>query len=70
MPEFHGPTLALSILFSGIGYVAFRYGRRMQLMPPVVLGLALMLYPLVVSGAVWTAVVGAGLTGGLWLWRE
>ncbi len=71
MPErFDGLTLVLGFVFSGIGFVAFRYGRKMQLAPPVVLGLALMLEPLVVSGALWTSIVGAGLTAGLWLWRE
>jgi len=63
-------ALALSALFGGIGFVAFRYGRRMQRVPPTVLGMALMSYPLLVGGTVWLAVIGTCLTGGLWLWRE
>ena len=70
MPEFEPTTILLSVLFSGIGYVAFRYGRKMQQVPPVALGMALMTYPLFVSSAAWTAVIGVCLTGGLWLWRE
>jgi len=42
----------------------------MQQLPPVVLGMALMSYPLFVSSVVWLAVIGVGLTGGLWLWRD
>jgi len=42
----------------------------MQEVPPIVLGMALMTYPIFVSGAGWVAVIGVCLTGGLWLWRE
>jgi hypothetical protein len=65
------PTaIALSFLFGGIGFVAFRYGRRMERVPPLVLGMALMCYPLFVGSPVWLATIGVCLTGGLWLWRE
>jgi hypothetical protein len=65
------PTaIALSFLFGGIGFVAFRYGRKMERIPPVVLGMALMTYPLFVSGALWLVAIGVCLTGGLWLWRD
>ena len=65
------PTaIALSFLFGGIGFVAFRYGRKLQRVAPVVLGMALMSYPLFVGSVVWLAAIGVGLTGGLWLWRE
>ena len=65
------PTaIALSFLFGGIGFVAFRYGRKMEQVPPVVLGMALMTYPLVVNNVAWLPVIGACLTGGLWLWRD
>lgn len=70
MPDFDLAATLLSVVFGGVGFVAFRYGRKMQRMPPLVLGMALMLYPLLVSGLVWTAAVGLGLTSGLWLWRE
>ncbi len=68
--NFDPTAIALSFLFGGIGFVAFRYGRKMQEVPPVVLGMALMTYPLFVSNVVWLAVIGACLAGGLWLWRE
>ncbi|MBI3770181.1 MAG: amino acid transport protein [Deltaproteobacteria bacterium] len=70
MPEFDSASILLSVLFSGIGFVAFRYGRKMQQTPPVVLGMALMVYPLLVSNPGWMAFVGIFLTSGLWLWRE
>jgi len=65
------PTaIALSFLFGGIGFVAFRYGRKMQQVPPVVLGMALMTYPMVVNNGTWLTVIGVCLTGGLWFWRD
>ena len=65
------PTgMALSLLFGGIGFVAFRYGRKMQQTPPLVLGMALMTYPLFVSSSGWLAAIGVCLTAGLWLWRD
>jgi hypothetical protein len=68
--DFDPTVIALGFLFGGIGFVAFRYGRRMQQVPPVVLGMALMSYPLFVRSGLWLTVIGVGLTGGLWLWRE
>lgn len=70
MPGFDASTLLLGLLFSGIGFVAFRYGRKMDLVPPVVLGLVLMAYPMFVRGPVWTAAVGIALTACLWLFRD
>jgi hypothetical protein len=70
VPEFDASTMLLGVLFSGIGFVAFRYGRKMERVPAVVLGMALMVYPMFVSKPLWMATVGVGLTSGLWLWRE
>ena len=68
--EFDPTTIALGFLFGGIGFVAFRYGRARQQVPPLVLGMALMGVPMFVTSAIWLSVVGVGLTAGLWLWRE
>ena len=38
--------------------------------PPVVLGVALMSFPVFVSSVAWMVVIGVSLTGGLWLWRD
>ena len=70
MFDFDPTTLALGFLFSAIGFVAFRYGRKMEVMPPVVIGVALMAYPMVVHGPIWLLTVGVGLTFCLWLFRE
>lgn len=70
MPSLDPTTLAISFVFGGIGFVAFRYGRKMELIPPVVIGLALMIYPAFVGSTVWLVAIGVGLTACLWLFRE
>jgi hypothetical protein len=62
--------LVVGFVFAAIGFIAFRYGRKMELLPPVVIGLALMTYSMFVSDVVWLTVIGLGLTAGLWLFRE
>jgi hypothetical protein len=62
--------LLVGFVFAAIGFVAFRYGRKMELLPPVVIGLVLMTYSMFVSDVVWLTVIGVGLTGALWLFRE
>jgi hypothetical protein len=65
------PTrLVVGFVFGAIGFVAFRFGRRMELLPPVLIGLALMTYPLFVSELVWLTLIGVGLTAALWFFRD
>jgi len=63
-------ALFLGLLFSGIGFVAYRFGRRMELIWPIVLGIALMIFPWFVHRALWVVVVGSALTLLLWVFRE
>jgi hypothetical protein len=70
MPELDPTTLWLGLIFSGIGFVAFRYGRKMELLPPTLIGLVLMVYPWFVSRPLWLLLIGLGLTAALWLVRE
>ena len=58
------------VLFSLIGIAAFSYGRKTQRPRAKWIGLALMLYPYIVSDTVWMFVVGAALCGALWFWRD
>ena len=70
MLDFDPTTFALGFLFSAIGFVAFRYGRKMELPAPVVIGLVLMAYPYFVRETVWLLTGGVVLTGALWLFRD
>jgi hypothetical protein len=59
--------LFLSLITSGIGFVLFVYGKKQDRWPQLVAGVALMIYPYVVSTATMTIVVGAGIIAALWL---
>jgi hypothetical protein len=58
------------ILFSVIGYAAYRYGKKTSLITTKWLGVALMFYPYVIYETWQLYVVGAGLCAGLFVWRR
>ena len=58
------------ILFGGIGFVAFSYGKKNALFRPMIIGLALMLYPYFVPGILGIYLIGFVLTAILYFWRE
>ena len=54
-------TLLWGMLFGAIGVGYFVYGKRQAMIMPLVCGIALMVYPWFVSGALLTVIVGAVL---------
>lgn len=63
MFEFSMGTLIAGLLFGIIGFAAWRIGRARQSMGKMLLGVALMGFPYLIPDGVWIYVVGAGLTG-------
>jgi hypothetical protein len=59
-----------AILFGLIGLVAFRIGRKQQRPRAVWIGVALMLYPYLISQTWAIYAVGAALCVGLWIERR
>jgi MFS family permease len=55
-------TIVIAILFSLVGYAAFRYGRKNGEPKPLILGIALMLYGYFVSNPWISFGIGALLT--------
>jgi len=70
VPVFSGANLIGGILFGSIGFVAFIYGKRMQVWKPMFLGLALMVYPYFVTNDVVLFALGAVGTAALFLFRD
>lgn len=64
--DFDPVSLVLSLLVSGVGFVLFSYGRKMQRFPQLVAGLSLMIFPYFVSS--WIGIVGVTLAILLGLW--
>ena len=54
-------TLLWGVLFGSIGLGFFVYRRKQRSILPLVCGLALMVFPYFVSGAVWLVLIGVGL---------
>jgi len=63
-------SLFAAILFGAIGMGAFVYGKRAGLAKPMILGIALMVYPYFVSETWLVFSIGALLCYFLYLFRE
>lgn len=59
-----------AILFGAIGMAAFVHGKRQTLVIPMILGIALMVFPYFVSDALPEFLVGIALTAAAWKFRE
>jgi hypothetical protein len=65
--DFDASSLVASLVVSGIGFVAFNYGRKQSRLPQLVIGLALMGFPYFVSNTWLMAAIAGALLGLLWL---
>ena len=70
MPTLGGAELIGGLIFSSVGFVAFVYGKRMHFWKSMLIGIALMVYPLFVSSDVLLYSLGAMLTAALFIWRD
>lgn len=60
-------SLIASLVVSGIGFVVFGYGRRLERLPQVIIGLVLMGFPYLVPNVPLMAGIAGGLLILLWL---
>jgi len=60
-------SLIASLIVSSIGFVVFGYGKRLQRVPQMIVGLALMAFPYFVPSVPLMAGIAASLLGGLWV---
>jgi len=73
MPQdvgFDWPKTVAILIFNGIGFIAFVYGKKNAAWKPMVLGILLIGYPYVITGAVAVYAVGVVLTAALYFWRD
>ena len=61
MMNFSAANLIGGFVFGSIGFVAFVYGKRMNLWKPMLLGIALMVYPYFISDD--KIMIGIGIFG-------
>jgi hypothetical protein len=69
LPSFSLANIAGSVLFSGIGYIAFSYGKKMDNMRMMIQGGVLMGYSYMVPSTLWMYLIGTALTGWVWMTR-
>ena len=62
-------ALFAGIVFGAIGMASFVNGKRQSLMVPMVLGIALILFPYVVSDVIPLLLVGSALTVAAYVFR-
>jgi hypothetical protein len=62
-----GSSLIASLIVSSIGFVVFGYGKRLQRLPQIVIGLLLMAFPYFVPNVALMSGIAVALLGGLWL---
>jgi hypothetical protein len=70
VPVFSGLNLLGGLIFGSIGFVAFIYGKRMHVGKPMLLGLALMVYPYFIENDIVLFAIGIVGTAALFLFRD
>ena len=63
--DFSAPSLFASLLIGSLGMVLFVYGKRMERLPQLVVGLILMVYPYFVGDVTWMIGIAVALLVGL-----
>ncbi len=58
------------ILFGSIGFVAFLYGKKTSNFKPLLIGIALIMYPYFIQDTVTMYVIGVLLTASLYFFRD
>jgi hypothetical protein len=70
MLNFSAANLIAGFIFGSIGFVAFVYGKRMNLWKPMFCGIGLMVYPYFVAGDLANFAIGTAGTIALFFMRE
>ncbi|MEE8407963.1 MAG: hypothetical protein V3T05_00015 [Myxococcota bacterium] len=65
--EFTVGSIFVGFLVGVVGFALFLYGKRQSKFLHLITGIILMVYPYFVPDAVWMAVVGVGIIGGLFV---
>ncbi|HTS51898.1 MAG TPA: hypothetical protein VMH26_01380 [Burkholderiales bacterium] len=59
-----------SLIFGIVGIAAFRYGKKSALVIPMILGIALMVYPYFVPETWLIYAIGSAMTCAVWFFRK
>jgi hypothetical protein len=65
--DLDGGSLIASLIVSSIGFVVFAYGKRLERLPQVIVGLVLMGFPYLVPDTLLMSAIASVLLVGLWI---
>ena len=65
--ELDGGSFVASLIVSAIGFVVFSYGRRLERVPQVAVGLLLLVFPYFVPDTLLMSLIAGVLLVGLWI---
>ena len=63
-------SLIACFIFSSVGFVVFMYGKKMASWRPMIIGIALMVYPYFISNTIAVYLIGFALCAVLYFFRE
>lgn len=67
MPDIDAGSFLVSLVVSGIGFVAFMYGKKQQRLPQMAVGIVLMVYPYFISNMWLMAAIALVLLLGMYV---
>ena len=70
LSAFSAANLIAGTIFSSIGFIGFIYGKRMNLLKPCLIGIALMAYPYFIESTLVLSVLGLLGTAALFFFRD
>ncbi len=68
--DFSTAKIFAGVIFSGIGFAIFIYGKKNRSIRPLVIGVALMGYPYFVASTALLYLIGIALIAALYFWQE
>jgi hypothetical protein len=68
--NFSFTNLIAGFIFSGIGLIAFVYGKKQGSFRPLFIGIVLMVYSYFLTSTFWIYAAGIGLCLLLYFWRD
>ena len=68
--DFSAAKIFAYIIFGAIGFVVFVYGKKNKFFRPMIIGVALMVYPYFISGTFFLYFTGIALIAALYFWRD
>ena len=68
--NFDPTTIIAGLVFGGIGFVAFIYGKKETNFKAMLTGAALIAYPYFIADLILTVAIGVALTASLFIFRD